>query len=165
MSQAHNETTPENSEFDGVIGHIHKKDANNFFCCIPEPEIVTLKDNSNEQTLPYGSGRQLPLIPPNLNDLNLPLNPFNILATMAVVNSAENGYHDNCSPQSPELAEPSPITTPPMNVSTIDGWDTPDTLTDDKNCFTPMMNPGNLFFAINSYPTAATPTAEKKTEP
>ena len=29
-----------------------------------------------------GFGRQLPIIPPSLNDLNLPPNPFNILATM-----------------------------------------------------------------------------------
>ena len=52
----------------------------------PEPQIVTLIDDSNEPTMAYGFGRQLPIVPPGLNDLNLPPNPFNILATMALVN-------------------------------------------------------------------------------
>ena len=90
-----------------------------------EPHSVTFDSDSNEPTMPYGLGRQLPIIPPNLNDLNLPPNPFNILATMVVVNTAEDGYDDNYSPQSPEPSEPSPISTPPMSVSTIDGWETP----------------------------------------
>ena len=97
-----------------------------------EPEIVTLNDESNEPTVPYGFARQLPSIPPNLNDLNRPSNPFNVLATMTVVNSAEDGYHDSYSPKSPEPSEPSPISTPPMNISTIDGWDTPHTMTDNN---------------------------------
>ena len=50
----------------------------------PQPYIFTINDDSNEATIPYGFGRQLPIIPPSLNDLNLPPNPFNILATMAV---------------------------------------------------------------------------------
>ena len=52
----------------------------------PEPDIVTLDDDSNEPTMAYGFGRQFPIIPPSLNDSNLPRNPFNILAKMAVVN-------------------------------------------------------------------------------
>ena len=55
----------------------------------PEPQILTINDNSNESTMPYGFGRQLPIVPLSLNDLNLPPNPFNILATMAVVNHRE----------------------------------------------------------------------------
>ena len=51
----------------------------------PEHQIITLNDDSNEPTMPYGFGRQLPIVPPSLNDLNLPPNPFNILETMAVV--------------------------------------------------------------------------------
>ena len=62
-----------------------------------EPQIVTIDSDSNEPTMPYGFGRQFPLI--SLNDLNLPPNPFNVLATMAVVNPAEDGYNDNYSPQ------------------------------------------------------------------
>ena len=78
----------------------------------PGLHLVTLNDDSNEPTMPYGFGRQLPIVPPSLNDLNLPPNPFGILATMAVVNQK----HDiNYSPQSPEASEPSPISTPPMN--------------------------------------------------
>ena len=83
----------------------------------PEPQIVTLNDETNEPTMPYGFGRLLPIIPPRLNDLNLPPNPFNILAMMAIVN---HKHYNNYIPQSPEPSEPSPISTPPMNVSTFD---------------------------------------------
>ena len=86
-----------------------------------EPQIVTIDSDSNEPTMPYGFARQFPIIPPSLNDLNLPPNPFNLLATMAVVNTTEDGYNENYSQQSTEHSEPSPISTPPFNVSTIDG--------------------------------------------
>ena len=98
----------------------------------PEPQILTLNDDSNEPTLPYGFGRQLPIVPPSLNDLNLPPNPFNILATMAVVNQGHGNFY---SPQSGEPSEPSPILTPPMNVSTFDSWETSYTTTDDNTFY------------------------------
>ena len=97
----------------------------------PEPRIVTLDSDSNDPTIPYGFGSQQPIVPPRLNNLNLPPNPFNVLATMAVVRV------DNAnSPHSPELSIPSPISTPPMNVSTIEGWDTTHTTTDDATFYT-----------------------------
>ena len=46
----------------------------------PESQIFIIDDDSNEPTMPYGFGRQLPIVPPTLNDLNLPPNPFNIMA-------------------------------------------------------------------------------------
>ena len=98
----------------------------------PEPRILTIDDDSNEPTMPYGFGRQLPIVPPSLNELNLPPNPFNILATMAMVNHTEDGKNDECSPQSPEPSGPSPISTPFMNVSTYNSWETPHTTTDDN---------------------------------
>ena len=58
----------------------------------PGPQIVKIDSDLNKPAISYGFGRQLPIIPPSLNDLNLPPNPFNILATMAVVNPTENGY-------------------------------------------------------------------------
>ena len=63
----------------------------------PEPRIVTLDSDSNDPTIPYGFGSQQPIVPPSLNDLNLPPKPFNVLATMAVVR-VDNAY----SPHSPE---------------------------------------------------------------
>ena len=78
----------------------------------PHPYIFTLNDDSNEPTIPYGFGRQLPIVPPSLNDLNLPPNPFNILATMAIATNTGDANEDNYSPQSPEPSEPSPIWTP-----------------------------------------------------
>ena len=38
----------------------------------PEPQIETIDDDPNEPTMPYGFGRQIPIVPLNLNDLNLP---------------------------------------------------------------------------------------------
>ena len=75
----------------------------------PGPQTVTIDDNSNEPTMPYGFGRQSPFVPPSLNDLNLPPNPFNILATMAIANNTGDTNDNNYSPQSPEPSEPSPI--------------------------------------------------------
>ena len=97
----------------------------------PEPEIVTIDDDSNEPTMPYGFGRQLPIVPPSLNDLNLPPNFFNILATMAIANNTEDANNKNYSPESPEPSEASPISTPPMNVSAFNSWETSYTTTDD----------------------------------
>ena len=90
----------------------------------PEPQIVTIDDDSNEPTMPYGFGRQLPIIPPSLNDLNQPPNAFNILATMAIANNTEDTNDNNYSPESPEPSELSPISRPPMNVSAFNSWET-----------------------------------------
>ena len=100
-----------------------------------EPRIFTIDDDSNEPTMPYGFGGQLPIIPPSLNDLNLPPNPFNILATMAVANNTEETSDDTYSPQSPEPSEPSPISTPPMNVSAFNSWETSYTTTNDDTFY------------------------------
>ena len=119
---------------------------------LPGPHIVTIDCESNEPTMPNGFGRQLPIIPPSLNDLNLPPNPFNVLAAMAVANPTKEGYDENYSPQTPELSEPSLITTPPMNVSTIDGWETPHTTTDD-NTFYFVDEPRRIFLPSTPSPT------------
>ena len=98
-----------------------------------EPRIFTIDDNSNEPTMPYGFGRQLPIVPPSLNDLNLQPNPFNILNTMAIVTQTQDN-NEQYSPESPELSLPSPISTPPMNVSAYNSWETTHT-TSDNNTF------------------------------
>ena len=115
----------------------------------PEPQIFSINDGSNDPTIPYGFGRQLPIVPPSLNDLNLPPNPFNIFATKAVVNHTEDTNDDNHSPQSPELSELSSISTPPMNVSTFNSWETSHTTTDDKTFYT-SDEPRRLYWDISS---------------
>ena len=100
----------------------------------PEPRIFTIDDDPNEPTMPYGFGRQLPIVPSSLNDLNLPPNPFNILNTMAVVPQTRDD-NDEYSPQSPQPSDPSPISTPPINVSTFNSWETPHTTTDDNTFY------------------------------
>ena len=59
----------------------------------PEPQIVTIDSASNEPTFPYGFGQQNPTKPPNLNDLNLLPNPFDVLATMTVIRQVEEESH------------------------------------------------------------------------
>ena len=83
-------------------------------------------------------------MPPSLNDLTLPPNPFNVLATMAVI-QADEEY----SPQSPDPAIPSQISTPPMNVSTIEGWETTHITTDDATFYTDD-EPRRVYWDISS---------------
>ena len=113
----------------------------------PEPRFVTLDSDCNDPTIPYGFGSQQPTVPPSLNDLTLPPNPFNVLATMAVIR-ADDAY----SSQSPEPSIPSPISTPPMNVGTIEGWDTTYTTTDDANFYTDD-EPRRVYWHISSSDT------------
>ena len=96
----------------------------------PEPQIVTIDSDSNEPTLRYAFGTQHPIVPPSLNGLNLPPNPFNVMATMAVIQQDQEDSH-----RSPEPFDPSPISTPPMNLSTIDDWETTHTTTDDNTFY------------------------------
>ena len=115
----------------------------------PQPHIFTINDDSNEPTIPYGFGRQLPMVPPSLNDLNLPPNPFSILATMAVVHQTQNTHDDKYSPQSPEPSELSSISTPPMNVSASNSWETSYTST-DNNTFYTSDEPRRVFCDLSS---------------
>ena len=119
----------------------------------PEPRIVTLDSDSNDPTIPYGFGSQQPIVPPSLNDLNLPRNPFNVLATTAVIRA-----NDAYSPQSLKPSIPSPISTPPMSVSTIEGWDITYTTTDDNTFYSsenePEQSTGILCRATPSTPTS-----------
>ena len=100
----------------------------------PEPRIFTIDDDSNEPTMPYGFGRQLLIVPPSLNDLNLPPNPFKILNTMTIVTQTQDD-NKKYSPESPEPSLPSPISTPPMNVSAYNSWETTHTTTDDNTFY------------------------------
>ena len=101
---------------------------------------MTIDSDSNEPTFPYAFGTQHPIVPPSLNDLNLPPNPFNVLATMAVVQQDQED-----SPQSPEPSDPSPISTPPLNLSKIEGWETPHTTTDDNTLPLPENEPRRVY--------------------
>ena len=114
----------------------------------PEPRIVTLDPDSNDPTMPYGFGNQQPIVPPSLNDLNLPPNTFNVLAMMAVIRA-----NDEYSPQSPEPTIPSPTSTPPMNVSTIEGWDTTHTTTDNNTFYSSDNEPRRLYWDVLSSDT------------
>ena len=128
----------------------------------PEPHIVTIDDDSNEPTMPYGFGRQLPIVPPSLNDLNLPPNPFNVLATMAIANNTEDANDNNHSPESPEPSEPSPISTPPMNVSAFNSWETSYTTTDDDT-FHSSDEPTSIYFLpLSPSPPPSPPRKQKR---
>ena len=126
-----------------------------------EPRIFTIDDNSNEPTMPFGFGRQLPIIPPSLNDLNLPPNPFNILATMAVANNTQEANDDNYSPQSPEPSELSPISTPPMIVSAFNNWETSYTTTNDDTIYS-SDEPRRIYFLPPTISPPPSPPSKKK---
>ena len=113
----------------------------------PEPQIFTIDSDFYEPTFRNGFGSQHPIVPPSLNYLNLPPKTFNLLTTMAVIRQDEV-----YGPQSPELSDPSPISTPTMNVSTIDGWETPHTTTDD-NTFYSEGEPRRVYWDSTSYET------------
>ena len=87
-------------------------------------------------------------MPPSFNDLNLPHNPFNVLASMAVMQQDPEE-----SPQSPEPSDPSPISTPPMNESTIEGWETPHTTTDDNTFYSSENEPRRVYWDSSSNET------------
>ena len=127
----------------------------------PEPQIVTIDDDSNEAAMPYGFGRQLPIVPPSLNDLNLPPNPFNILVTMAVASNTEETNDDNYSPQSPDPSELSSISTPPMNVRAFNSWETSYTTTDDDTCHS-SDKPRRLYFLPPSPSPPPSPPRRQK---
>ena len=67
---------------------------------------------------------------------------------MAVIPVDDEHY----SPQSPEPSIPSPISTPPMNVSTIEGWDTTYTTTDNDTFYTDD-EPRRVYWDISSSDT------------
>ena len=98
-----------------------------FSVASPEPKIVSVDSDSKEPSVPYAFGNQQAIVPPSLNDLKLPHNPFNVLATMAVIRPDETN-----SPPLPELSISSPISTPPMNLGTIEGWQKTHKTTDDN---------------------------------
>ena len=125
------------------------------------PYIVTINDDSNEPTIPYGFGWQLPIVPPSLNDLKLPPNPFNILATMAKANNTEDANDNNYSPESPEPSELSPISTPPMNVSAFNSWGTSYTTTNDDTLFS-SDEPRRIYFLPSSPASPTSPPRKLK---
>ena len=111
--------------------------------------------------MPYRFGRQLPIVPPSLNDLNLLPNPFNILATMAVASNTEETNDDHYSPQSPDPSERSPISTPPMNVSAFNNWETSHTTTNDDT-FHSSDEPRRIYLPSPSPSSSPSPPRRQK---
>ena len=107
----------------------------------PEPQMFTIDSDSNEPTFPYAFGIQHPIVPPSLNDVNSPPNPFNVSATMAVIQQDQDD-----SPQSPEPSDPSPFSTPPKNLSTNEGSQTPHTTTDDNTFYSSENEPRRVYW-------------------
>ena len=130
---------------------------------LPEPQIVTIDDDSNESRMPYGFERQLPIVLPSLNDLNLPPNPFNILATMAIANNTQEANGNNYSPDSPDPSVPSSISTPPMNVIAFNSWETSHTTTDDDT-FLSSDEPRRIYFLPPSPSPPPSPPRRQKTK-
>ena len=93
-------------------------------------QFVSIDSDSNKPTIPFAFGNQHPIVPPSLNDLNLLPNLFNLLGYYGR-NSTKRGT----KPQSPEQYHPYPISTPLLNLSTIEGWETPHTTTNENTSY------------------------------
>ena len=115
----------------------------------PEPNIVSLESNSNEPTISYAVGNLQPIALPSLNELTLPPNQFNLLAIMAVMQPEPIQHDGNNSPQSRERSDPSPISTPRMNLSKTEGWETPHTTIDDDT-FSSEDEPRKIYLDMSS---------------
>ena len=127
----------------------------------PEPQIVTIDDDSNEPTMPYGFRRQLSIVPSSPNDLNLPPIPFNILATMPIANNTEEANDNNYRPESPDPSVPSSISTPPINMSAFNSWETSYTTTDDDT-FHSSDEPRRIYFLLPSPSPPPSPPRRQK---
>ena len=68
---------------------------------------------------------------------------------MAVVHQTQNTQDDNYSPQSPEPSELSSISTPRMNVSAFNSWETSYTST-DNNTFYNSDEPRRVYWDLSS---------------
>ena len=132
-----------------------------FTIASPQPYFFTINDDSNEPTIPYDFGRQLPIVPPSLNDLNLPPNSFNILATMAIATNTGDANDDNFTPQSPHPSDPFPISTLPVNVSAFNSWETFYTTTDNDTFFSGD-EPRRIYFLPSSPASPPSPSRRHK---
>ena len=72
----------------------------------PEPYIINTEADSKESTIPYGFGIQQPIVPPSLNDLNLPPNPFKLIATTVVIPADLIQHEEDYSPPITEAVRP-----------------------------------------------------------
>ena len=90
----------------------------------PEPPRVTINSKSNDPKIPYDSGTQDPIIPPSLNDISLPPNPFINSATMVVVRPTVQQQKDKKSAESSALSEISSVSTLLLTISAVVMWET-----------------------------------------
>ena len=61
--------------------------------------------------------------------------PFGILNTMEIIAQTRDDNNDRDSPESPEKSMPSPISTPPVNVSAFNSWETLHTTSNDDTFY------------------------------
>ena len=120
----------------------------------PDPRIMTMDSDANEPTLPYGFGSQHPIVPSSLNDLNLPPKPSMCWLLWPWFKRMKHTAPDHRSHP-----------TRPMKVSTIEGWETTYTTSDDATFYTDD-EPSRVYRDISSSDTfdstPPTPRRQKK---
>ena len=92
-----------------------------------EPYIVIIESYLNKPTMPFGYGRQQSINLSSFNDLNLPMNPFNVMTPVFPAPRAELWLYSiqaDDNPIHPQMSEISNNSTPPLWVSTVDAWQT-----------------------------------------
>ena len=85
MNRAHSGATPQHTEIYGTGRATAEELITVLLVASPEPKAVKIDSDSIDPTIAHGCGRQDPIIPPSLNDMNQSPNPINILATMLVL--------------------------------------------------------------------------------
>ena len=90
-------------------------------------KFVTFELASNKSSMPYGYGRQQPKISTGLVDLNLPMNPSNVLTPMFPAPITEARSYRTANDNIPIQEEPfdnSGISKPSMMVNSVNAWET-----------------------------------------
>ena len=120
LSRAHRGATPRHDKF----LELSEAPAREIITISPlasqEPQTVTITSNSNDPTNHYGYRRRNPIFLFSLNNLNLPPNTSNNLATIAVVPLREEQHKDGECFQLPVISEISSTSMPSTTISTVD---------------------------------------------
>ena len=122
----------------------------------PKPQKVSIESIFNKPTMSYVYDRQQPIIPTNFNDLNLPLNLFNVITLVSPATVTQTQSYPFATNDSPIHAKSFDIfnfTTSSARVSMVDAWKTSsevETLYSDE--------PRWIFIALGSSPTPQPPS-------
>ena len=92
----------------------------------PEPENVTIESDSDDLSIPYGYGRQVPVVLP-IHELDLPIKAFNVRMSITLAPTTETPEYHRANHDSPISTAPFDIfdkSKQSIMVNTGDVWET-----------------------------------------